>query len=187
MHTQAVSYSLYETAAGFGALVEGEKGIIAHHLPFGSTSPEEARQRVLSLFPQAERESEVTAAGAQLLRRYFAGEPVAFDLPLDLQGFTPFQKRVYLFVFKIPYGAVMSYGAVAEACGCPKGARAVGGAMARNPLPILIPCHRVVGGSGRMTGFTAPGGVDSKLELLRMEGVPCTPCGVSFKGRDRRL
>jgi methylated-DNA-[protein]-cysteine S-methyltransferase len=71
----------------------------------------------------------------------------------------------------IPYGTTVSYAEVALACGSPKGARGVGSAMAANPLPILIPCHRVVGAGGLMTGFSAPGGVASKRELLILEGV----------------
>jgi methylated-DNA-[protein]-cysteine S-methyltransferase len=86
-----------------------------------------------------------------------------------MDGFTPFQQRVYRAVMKIPFGEVMSYGGIARMIGQPEAARGIGGAMARNPLPIIIPCHRVVGSSGKLTGYSAPGGIASKSWLLEME------------------
>lgn len=166
----ATSCSIYETATGFGALAANDAGLVAHHLPFGATSAAAAQLMAAGIHPLAAGESSLTAAGARLLARYFAGERVAFDLPLDLDPFTPFRKVVYRAVAGIPYGTALTYAEVALACGCPKGARAIGAAMAANPLPILVPCHRVVGASGVMTGFTAPGGVASKRNLLLMEG-----------------
>jgi methylated-DNA-[protein]-cysteine S-methyltransferase len=166
----ATACSIYRTAAGFGAIAANEAGLVAHHLPFGATSETAARALVAKIHPTAGTESPLTRAGAQVLAAYFAGKQVVFDLPLDLDAFTGFRKTVYRVVAGIPYGTAMSYAEVAAACGCPKGARAIGGAMAANPLPILIPCHRVVAVSGGLTGFTAPGGVASKRELLSMEG-----------------
>lgn len=169
-YATATAFSVYQTAAGFGLLVANDSGLVAHHLPFGATSSGDARELAAFMHPDAERESALTRKGAEVLVRYFSGERVVFDLPLALERFTPFQLSVYRTVAAIPYGTVLSYLEVAAACGSPQGARAIGGAMARNPLPILIPCHRVVGASGVMTGFTAPGGVASKQELLLMEG-----------------
>jgi len=157
-HATATAFSIYRAASGFGLLAASENGLVAHHLPFGAPSVGDALELAATVHPRATGESPLTREGAGLLSRYFAGERVAFDLPLDLQGFTPFQVAVYRTVAGIPYGTVLSY-------------RAIGGAMAKNPLPVLIPCHRVVGASGVMTGFTAPGGVDSKREILLMEGV----------------
>ncbi len=170
-HATATAYSIYETAYGFGVVAASDNGLVAHHLPFGAPSIGDALELAATVHPQAKGESLLTGEGAGLLKGYFAGEQVVFNLPLDLQGFTPFQVSVYRTVAGIPYGTVLSYLEVAAACGSPRGARAIGGAMARNPLPILIPCHRVVGASGVMTGFTAPGGVASKREILVMEGV----------------
>jgi methylated-DNA-[protein]-cysteine S-methyltransferase len=169
-YASATACSIYQTAAGFGALVANDAGLVAHHLPFGASTAAAALELVARIHPFAAGESSLTSTGAELLTRYFAGERVAFDLPLELDEFTHFQKAVYLIVAGILYGKAMSYAQVAAACGCPKGARAIGGAMARNPLPVLVPCHRVVGISGVMTGFTAPGGVASKRDLLSMEG-----------------
>ena len=169
-HAVATSCSIYQTPAGFGALAANDAGLVAHHLPFGAASLAAALELVAELHPGVAGANRLTTTGAELLTRYFAGDRVAFDLPLDLGGFTEFRIAVYRMVAGIPYGTALSYAEVAAACGSPKGARAIGGAMAANPLPILIPCHRVVGMSGVMTGFTAPGGVDSKRELLSMEG-----------------
>jgi len=180
-HATATSCSVYRTGAGFGILAANDNGLVAHHLPFGAGSADAAHGLVAALHPQAKGESTLTGAGARLMIRYFAGERVAFGLPLDLEGFTRFQRLVYRIVADIPYGAALSYLEVAAACDSPKGARAIGGAMARNPLPILIPCHRVVGATGVMTGFTAPGGVVSKRELLSMEGAVFDARGVVLR------
>lgn len=101
------------------------------------------------------------------LNEYFSGERLKFKLPLDLEG-TPFQQDVWQALCKIPFGSTVSYKEIAEKVGSPKGARAVGMANNRNPLPIVIPCHRVIGASGELVGF-APG-VEVKEHLLNHEG-----------------
>ena len=105
---------------------------------------------------------------AEELQRYFSGEPVAFTVPLDLQG-TAFQKRVWQILRTIPYGETMSYGQIASELGSPYAARAVGQAVGRNPCLILVPCHRVVGKAGNLTGFSA--GVSLKKRLLELERI----------------
>ena len=166
----ASAYSIYRSSTGYGVLAANEAGLVAHHLPSYAASAARARELAARLHPQASGESLLTSAGARLLAGYFAGQRVLFNLPLQLACFTPFRQTVYRVVAGIPYGTALSYARVAAACGCPRGARAVGGAMASNPLPIFVPCHRVVGANGVMTGFSAPGGVVSKRELLTMEG-----------------
>ncbi len=106
------------------------------------------------------------AAARQQLAEYFAGERKDFDLPLQLSG-TEFQVQVLEELQKIPYGETTSYGDIATRIGRPKAVRAVGAANGRNPLPIVIPCHRVIGSSGDLTGFG--GGLDLKEALLRLE------------------
>lgn len=105
------------------------------------------------------------------LRAYLAGRLRRFEVPLDLEGLTPFQGRVYDRLLEIPYGQVVTYGRVAEDIGANAvgAARAVGQAVGANPLPILIPCHRVVGADGRLSGFG--GGTGRKATLLRLEGI----------------
>lgn len=161
--------SLYETRLGFGGVVAGEAGLIEVFLPFDGKSREERAAQISGSYPVASGESPLTKQAADLLARYFAGEPVVFALPVDRRGFTPFQWEVYRTVITIPYGEVRSYSGVAGEIGRPLAARGIGGAMARNPLPIVIPCHRVVGKSGKMTGYSASGGVVSKRWLLELE------------------
>ena len=100
------------------------------------------------------------------LTAYFAGQLRTFDLPLAPQG-TPFQLQVWQTLPEIPYGQTLSYGALAQKIGNPKASRAVGAANGQNPLPILIPCHRVIGANGRLTGFA--GGLETKKALLSLE------------------
>lgn len=121
----------------------------AHALPFGGGDALLTRAR-------------------EALEAYFAGRLTAFDLPLLPQG-TPFQRRVWQELARIPCGQTLTYGALARLIGCPGGARAVGGACNANPLPILIPCHRVLGASGHLTGYA--GGLEIKRTLLKLEGV----------------
>ena len=108
-----------------------------------------------------------TAARAQLAA-YFAGTRRTFDLPLAPRG-TPFQLAVWQEMRKIPWGRTMSYGELARRIGRPSACRAVGAANGRNPLPIVIPCHRVIGADGSLTGFG--GGLAAKQWLLALEGV----------------
>lgn len=172
--------ALYETAVGWGAAVSGAAGLIEIILPFGSKNREELIRRLAHQYPQALESSAdcVARETAVLLTRYFAGDQVSFaDLPVDLSCFSPFQQEVYRMVAAIPSGKVLTYAAVAAAVGRPRAARGIGSAMGRNPLPVIIPCHRVVGSSGAMTGYSAQGGVASKQWLLHMEGIRLTETG----------
>lgn len=105
-------------------------------------------------------------AAKQQLRAYFAGELQQFELALAPLG-TPFQQEVWQALQSIPYGQTRSYGEIAAQVGKPLASRAVGAANGRNPLPIVIPCHRVIGASGSLTGFG--GGLEAKALLLRLE------------------
>ena len=109
----------------------------------------------------------VLAATARQLREYFAGERQHFDLPLAPSG-TAFQRSVWAALAAIPYGEVRSYGEIARAIGRASAVRAVGAANGRNPLPIVVPCHRVIGSNGSLTGFA--GGLRAKQTLLAREG-----------------
>lgn len=102
------------------------------------------------------------------LEEYFSGVRQAFELPLDVRG-TTFQRAVWSQVARIPYGATATYGGIAQLVGKPRASRAVGGAVGANPLPIVIPCHRVIGAGGDLTGFGS--GLSIKESLLRLEGV----------------
>lgn len=104
--------------------------------------------------------------GIRQLRAYFAADLEAFDLPLAPQG-TPFQLKVWKLLCEIPYGETISYGELARRAGNPKASRAVGLANGSNPIPIIIPCHRVIGSNGKLTGYG--GGLPIKEKLLALE------------------
>ena len=106
------------------------------------------------------------------LDAYFAGELRQFTIPLDLRG-TPFQRQVWDLLCGIPWGETRSYGQIAKALGRPRAARAVGRAVGTNPVSIVVPCHRVVGSDGSLTGYG--GGLDRKVALLKLEGLAVTP------------
>ena len=113
-------------------------------------------------------DSELIAECVRQLREYFAGERREFSLPLKPYG-TEFQRRVWVALREIPYGETRTYKEIAERVGNAKASRAVGMACHRNPIVILVPCHRVLGSDGKLTGFA--GGLDVKRELLELEGV----------------
>jgi len=126
------------------------------HAPDHSTWPETAAHPVL------------TEARTQLAD-YFAGRRQGFALPLDLSAGTAFQQAVWQALLTIPPGAHRSYGALAAQIGRPAAVRALGAAVGRNPLSVVVPCHRVLGADGSLTGYA--GGLDRKAALLRLEGV----------------
>ena len=119
---------------------------------------------------RTEANPEALAPVAQQLRDYFAGKRRRFDVKIDFSWMTPFQQRVLQTALSIPAGVVWTYGQVARAIGRPKASRAVGQALGSNPVPIVIPCHRVIGSDGSLHGYGAGGGVASKRWLLQFEG-----------------
>lgn len=139
---------------------------------------EEGFLRIIAKYPAAgevlQEDSKFFTILFDLLGRYFKGEPVSFErpeVPLSPEG-TPFQVKVWEALRRIPYGELLSYGDIANAVGSPGAARAVGSACSANPLPIIIPCHRVIAGSGAIGGYSAlAGGVGVKRRLLNIEGV----------------
>ncbi|MDB5929274.1 MAG: methylated-DNA--protein-cysteine methyltransferase [Polaromonas sp.] len=118
-------------------------------------------------WPQATDHPVLRLVGQQL-GEYFAGQRTRFDLPLDLGHGTAFQQQVWQALLAIPQGSVISYGEVSRRIGNPTAVRAVGGAIGRNPVSIIVPCHRVRGSNGTLTGYA--GGLERKAALLRLEG-----------------
>ncbi len=141
-------------------LVASDKGLAA--ILWENDEPKRVRLAPLTVRPthpillQAERE----------LNEYFAGERTSFTLPLDAAG-TDFQKKVWSALLTIPYGETRSYGELARQVGNPKASRAVGAANGKNPLSIVVPCHRAIGSNGALTGFA--GGLETKQRLLSLE------------------
>lgn len=148
--------------------------LLFEHTVIGRIGLAEENGNITGLyFPDEAPPAEAVIGATPLLREAFtqlhawlAGERETFDLPLAPQG-SDFMQRVWQELCRIPYGATASYGAVATAVGSPKAARAVGMACNRNPIPIIIPCHRVIGSSGRLVGYG--GGVAIKEKLLALE------------------
>lgn len=147
-------FTVLDSPIGLLTLAEKDGGIT--HLLFGRDIPE----------GYAEGESELLARGAGELREYFAGERREFDLPLKPSG-TEFRLRVWAALRDIPYGETRTYKDIAIAAGCPGGFRAVGMANHDNPISIIVPCHRVIGSDGRLTGYG--GGLTAKEFLLGLE------------------
>ncbi|MCZ8523865.1 MULTISPECIES: methylated-DNA--[protein]-cysteine S-methyltransferase [Paenibacillus] len=164
-----IRYHEMESPIGILTLGCSEKGLC--QIEFGAYGDQEHRllgwSRRYFGTEAWRREPGALAAVEDQLQRYFAGELRTFDLELDLRG-TPFQLQVWQALTGIPYGAAHSYKRVAEAIGSPKAVRAVGGANNRNPVPVVVPCHRVIGAAGAMVGYG--GGLDIKTFLLGLEG-----------------
>ncbi len=173
MTSNSVQFHVFETATGFAALAWSEAGVTRFVLPTASRAG--AERAVLRRLPDAAPGAPAAAvAGASALAcRYFSGEAVAFDaVPLDLDGQPAFFVRVYEALRQVGWGRTTTYGALAAAIGAPReAARDVGEAMAKNPMPLLIPCHRVLAAGGKLGGFSAPGGAETKARMLRLEGV----------------
>lgn len=151
------TFTLIDTPIGPLTLAGGDAGL--RMVWFGPRTPGWAAETTGALHP-------VLEAATRQLQEYFASGRTAFDLPLDVRG-PDFQRRAWLALASIPYGRTVSYGEQARRIGCPGAARAVGAANARNPLPVILPCHRVIGANGALTGFG--GGLGTKRWLLEHE------------------
>jgi methylated-DNA-[protein]-cysteine S-methyltransferase len=141
-----------------GTLCIAENGNAITHIKWAETQPAPTGT--------GEPATPLLREAVRQLSEYFAGKRRTFDLPLAPQG-TAFQLRTWQALREIPYGETRSYKQIAEAVGCPKGARAVGLANNRNPISILTPCHRVIGANGRLVGYA--GGLETKKQLLALE------------------
>jgi methylated-DNA-[protein]-cysteine S-methyltransferase len=178
-------FALFPTDLGTCGIVWREGVIIGLQLPENSDA--EARTLLRRRF-EAAKESvpEGVAANAiDAIRAHMAGRDARLDdIPLDLGSVAPFARRVYEAARGVPAGSVATYGEIATRIGQPGEARAVGQALGRNPFPIVIPCHRVLGSSGKVGGFSAHGGVATKLRLLTLERARISAEPTLFDGAD---
>ena len=159
-----------ETRFGWVSYAVSPKGLKECRFMFGTK--ENAEETILSLFGEKQPSSDnsVSASWSELFRTYFDGKLKSFDkIPLDTDGWSDFQKKVYNTVKSIPYGKTASYGAVASFLGNEKASRAVGNALRNNPVPPFIPCHRVISSDKDMCGFSATGGIELKVKILELE------------------
>jgi methylated-DNA-[protein]-cysteine S-methyltransferase len=156
------TYDYLDTPLGRMLLVANEKGLCGAHFIGQKYYPK--------LDPAWKRKA--SAAGREL-EEYFAGERAVFTVPLAAEG-TPFQRAIWREIAKVPYGKTITYAELARRAGYPGSARAAGAATGRNPLGVIVPCHRIVGTNGSLTGYA--GGLSKKKALLALEGLaPATP------------
>jgi methylated-DNA-[protein]-cysteine S-methyltransferase len=164
-------FTRFDTAIGRCGLAWGPRGIVTVQLPERSAGA--ARARLLGRLPGAREAPPPPAVEAARdgIAALLRGEPADLSrVALDMEGLPPFPRRVYEAARTIPPGATLRYGELAARLGAPREAREVGQALARNPFPLIVPCHRVVAAGGRIGGFSAPDGVALKLRLLAIEG-----------------
>ena len=179
MTRRDLRYHVFETAAGFCGIGWSDAGIACFQLP--TRSAEATGRQLRRRLPGAEAAvppPEVASTVADA-RRYFGGEPVDFSaVRLDLGEQDPFFARIYEAARALAWGETTTYGALARDLGAgPEAARDVGQAMAKNPVALIIPCHRVLAAGGKLGGFSAPGGAAAKARMLALEGVSLAPAG----------
>ena len=163
--TQQLNYIIFNTDIGWLGILGSAVGLRRITLPH--SSPQEVRRLLGDSINQAIRLPQSFQELMERLKAYFSGYEVTFPDKLDLSGATPFQRKVWEITMMIPYGETRSYAWVAEQVGKPRTARAVGHALGTNPLPIIIPCHRVIASDGKLCGYSD--GVEKKRELLSLE------------------
>ena len=175
--SQVAHYHVFETAMGFCAIAWSDAGVSRFQLPTKTAEATERlmRRRAFGAEPGAPPED--IAAVIEAAKRYFAGEETDFShVPLDLAGQDAFFAQIYDALRQIGWGRTTTYGALAKEVGAGReAARDVGEAMAKNPTPLIIPCHRVLAAGGKIGGFSAPGGSKTKTRMLELEGVRVGP------------
>jgi len=167
-------YHVFETALGFAGIAWNDAGIVRFRLPDPDRA---AAEKQFGRAEPADPPPAIAAVIAQAVR-YFAGERIDFSpIELDLSALDPFRRSVYQALRKVGFGETVTYGELAKRAGAaePQAAQDVGIAMARNPVPLIIPCHRVLAAGGKIGGFSAPGGSATKEKMLAMEGVRVGP------------
>ena len=173
MDRTAHRYLVFETAGRFCGIAWNDVGITRFQLPGESAAATE--RLLLRRAPRAKPGTPTpeTADAVAAVRRYFAGERTDFSkLRLDLHDQDAFLKEVYAAARRVRWGHTTTYGALAREVGAgPEALRDIGQAMASNPVPLIIPCHRVLAAGGKLGGFSAPGGVAAKMRMLELEGV----------------
>ena len=165
-------YCLFDTAIGPCGVAWSDDGLTHLQLPEADRVATERRLSKSARRDAPDDPPEPIAQAIASLRAYFAGEPVDFSaIALDLADVPAFHRKVYDAARRVGFGHTVSYGALARELGDPGAARAVGQALGRNPLPVIVPCHRVLAANRQMGGFSAFGGTATKRRLLALEGV----------------
>jgi methylated-DNA-[protein]-cysteine S-methyltransferase len=166
-------YTLFETAIGWCGLVWSPRGVAGFHLP--EPEAERTRASLIRRFPETDEAAPPPEIAEVIgkVKALLAGEAVDLSqVPLDLERMPAFNRRVYDIALTIQPGQTLTYGEITRRLGeGPEAARLVGQALGQNPIPVIVPCHRVVAAGGKTGGFSAPGGVNTKLRLLAIESV----------------
>ena len=161
-------YAIFKTQWGWFCVLGSEQGLVRTCLPV--TYKEAMRSRMLSDFPGAERSKTAFSALQKAIESYYKGSVVDFsDVKISLDGLSEFQQTVLTALRTISYGNTVSYTQLAKLANSPKAARAIGTVMAQNPLPLIIPCHRVIKADGSPGLFSAAGGTNTKSRMLELE------------------
>jgi len=161
-------YVIFKTRWGWFGLLGNEKGLIRTCLPVAKK--EAIENRMLSDVPNAKLSKKAFSALEKGIQEYYKGEKIDFsDVNVCLDGFSDFQQKVLTALRSITYGNSVSYGQLARLSANSKAARAIGSVMAANPLPLIIPCHRVIKSDGTVGQFSAPGGIQTKIRMLDLE------------------
>ena len=169
-----IHHTLFPTAIGDCGIAWSGRGLLAVQLPERDRAATEHRLVAKAGSAGAAEASKEIAAVIADITRYLAGERIDFSaVPVDLDGVDPFRRKLYETMRAIPFGGTTTYGALAKQVGRvdAEAARDVGTAMGRNPIPIVVPCHRVLAAGGKLGGFSAYGGIATKEKLLALEGV----------------
>jgi methylated-DNA-[protein]-cysteine S-methyltransferase len=168
-----INHCVFDTTIGTCGVAWSEHGLLAVQLPARDRAATERRLIGRTRSSAAAPPPAIAALTADITR-YLAGERVDFSaVPVDLSSLDPFRRKLYETMRALPWGTTTTYGALARTIGLAnwEGARDVGEAMGRNPVPIVIPCHRVLAAGNKLGGFSAPGGAATKAKLLALEGV----------------
>jgi methylated-DNA-[protein]-cysteine S-methyltransferase len=175
--SEAAHYHVFETAMGFCAIAWSDAGVARFQLPTKGAEAADRLMRRHAFGAEPGAPPEEVAAVVEAAKRYFAGEEMDFSqVRLDLAGQGAFFAQIYGALRRVGWGRTTTYGALAKAVGAGReAARDVGEAMARNPAPLIIPCHRVLAAGGKLGGFSAPGGSKTKARMLELEGVRVAP------------
>jgi methylated-DNA-[protein]-cysteine S-methyltransferase len=177
MSQNAQHYHVFETAMGFCAIAWSETGVSRFQLPTKSAEATDRLMRRRALDVEPGLPPPTVAAVVEAAKRYFAGEEMDFSqVQVDLAGGDAFFAQIYDALRQVGWGRTTTYGALAKEVGAGReAARDVGEAMAKNPMPLIIPCHRVLAAGGKLGGFSAPGGSNTKARMLELEGVRVGP------------
>jgi len=175
-------FRIIETKVGAFGLVARSQRLVATYLPMSESA---LRKRIRREFSDAGEDEALLPRFASDVRDYFSGKRVRLSAKIDLDNQPPYRRAVLLACRKVPFGRTATYADLARATDNPAAARAAGSAMANNPLPLVVPCHRILRTDGTLGGFSSPTGVQQKLAMLKLEGIETSTLTISKRPQPR--